>query len=70
VSVYQVEVRGKERTWCINTDISAETAQAWRDDGLTVNKLENTIPAWLPAFVPVGLWCFVQDVFNFRNPWR
>ncbi len=67
---HSVEVRGKRSTWCIDTYITRQTAQDWRDDGLTVHEVLNSIPAWwVDAGLPVGWWCFWQDVFNFKNPW-
>lgn len=66
--LHSVEVRGKGHTWCISTYITRETAAAWRDDGLTVHEIQNTIPDWWPF--DVRIWCFFQDVFNFRNPFR
>jgi hypothetical protein len=68
--LHSVTVRGKGHTWCIDTYITLATAQDWRDDGLEVYETLNTIPKW---YVDLGgsvrLWCFVQDVFHFKNPW-
>lgn len=63
-----MEVRGKTSSWIITGDASREQIDAMRADGLDVGIVENKIPAWV---VDVGLlkpWCFVQDVWNFRNP--
>ncbi len=68
--LHSVEIRGKESTWCIHTYITRDTASAWRADGLTVHEIENTIPDWLVGWFPLRVWCFLQDVFNFRNPFR
>lgn len=41
-----------------------------REDGIRIGIVNNTIPMWA---VDAGLlrpWCFVQDVFNFRNPFK
>ena len=40
----------------------------WRADGVEVYEIENVIPWWAARFPRA--WCFAQDVFNFRNPWR
>lgn len=65
-----VEVRGKEKTWCFSFYGDPKYLPEWRDDGLEVRLVEYSVPMSLPRFVPVQLWCFLQDVFNFRNPWR
>lgn len=41
-----------------------------RSDGLNIIVPENIIPAWV---VDAGLlrpWCFLQDLWNFKNPFR
>lgn len=48
---HSVEVKGRGHTWSVPTYITEQTAQDWRDDGLTVHAIENTIPYWLPS------WC-------------
>lgn len=68
--LHAVVVCGKGSTWVIHTYITKETAQDWRDDGLEVYEVLNTIPAWaVYAGIPVRLWFFVQDIFHFKNPW-
>lgn len=67
---HTVFVRGKEKTWCIETMITPATAQDWRDDGLEVSECLNSIPVWaVNAGIPVRWWFFVQDVIRLRNPW-
>lgn len=66
--LHSVEIRGKAHTWCIETYITRETAADWIADGLTVHEIEYAIPEWWP--LPVSVWCFFQDAFNFRNPFR
>jgi hypothetical protein len=69
--LHSVTVKGSGHTWGIDTYITRETAQDWRDDGLDVVEVMNRIPAWwVHAGLSVRLWCFCQDVFHFRNPWR
>lgn len=66
--LHSVQVRGKQSTWCIDTYITETTAADWRADGLTVHKIENTIPAWVAEIGLARPWCFLQDVFHFKNP--
>lgn len=63
-----IEVRGKRKTWCFSFYGDPKYLADWRADGLTVNVIENTIPMNAP--IPVRWWCFLQDLVNFRNPWR
>lgn len=39
----------------------------WRSAGLDVGEILNVVPAWFPW---PRLWCVLQDLWNFRNPWR
>lgn len=69
--LHQVRVRGKGHTWLIDTYITRENAEVWRQDGIDVVEILNSIPAWwVDAGLSVRFWCFWQDVFHFKNPWR
>jgi len=65
-----VTIRGDQHEWSFCFYGNPKHLDDWLADGLEVALVENTVPAWLPKWVPVRWWCFVQDVFNFRNPWR
>lgn len=63
-------VRGKEKRYGFEFYGDPKYLEEWRADGLDVDEVVNTIPTWV---VRVGLakpWCFLQDVFNFKNPFR
>lgn len=63
-----ISVRGKNHEWAVDWHASQAQIDGMIEDGLDVGIIHNTIPAWV---VDVGLtrpWCFVQDAFNFRNP--
>lgn len=65
-----VTVRGKQREWHIPFRGDTKYLQEWRDDGLEVYVIENSVPAWI---VDIGLlhpYLFLQDAFNFRWPFR
>jgi hypothetical protein len=62
-----ITVRGKQHRWNFHFEGDEKHLQEWRDDGLEVYVVYNSIPLWLPSWA-MKLWCFVQDVFNFRNP--
>lgn len=65
-----ITIRGKHHTWCFDTYIDPQYLEEWRDDEVHIELIENTIPVWVADFGLVRPWCFMQDVFNFRNPWR
>ena len=68
--LHSVVVKGRGHTWIIDTYITKATAQDWRNDGLTVWEVLNTIPKWwVDMGGSVRLWCFVQDVLHLKNPW-
>lgn len=65
-----VNVKGNDKQWSFPFYGDPENIPVWRADGLEVFEIENTIPAWVAAHGLARPWCFVQDVFNLRNPWR
>jgi hypothetical protein len=65
----RVTVRGDRHTWSFRTYQDPRNLAEWRADGLEIVEIENSVPMWLPAGL-TRAWCFAQDVFNFRNPWR
>lgn len=67
-----IEVRGKEKSWSFTFLGDPKYLDEWRADGLEVFELVNTIPAWVAdqGLWAIKLWCFLQDVFNFKNPFE
>lgn len=65
-----VDVRGKQSEWGIPANLSREAIEAMRADGLNIIIPENIIPAWIVDLGLVRPWCFFQDLWNFKNPWR
>jgi hypothetical protein len=65
-----VDVRGKQLEWSVTWNASQEQIDAMRADGIDIWMPENSIPAWV---VDIGLlrpWCFFQDIWNFKNPFK
>lgn len=60
-----ITVRGRSHIWSFNFYGNPKYLEEWRADGLEVDEIVNTIPTWAPP----KLWCFLQDIFNFKNPW-
>jgi hypothetical protein len=63
-----LEIRGKHHLWSIDTAMSQRQIDDMRADGVEVGELIYTIPAWAVEMGLLRPWCFVQDVWNFRNP--
>ncbi len=60
-----LEVKGAEKDWSFTFYDDPKYINEWREDGLEVNEICNTIPEWI---VDIGLskpWIFIQDLFNF-----
>ena len=62
----EVIVRGKLKTWGIESCVSKEQYEEMMDDGVDVNIIVNSIPSWAQELGLTKMWFFVQDVFNFR----
>ena len=65
---YSLTVRSKRSTWSFTIDADPAHVADWRADGLVVDELLNSMPAWLPWWL-VRAWCWAEDILNFRNPW-
>lgn len=64
----QVVVRGKQSQWVFDFYADPKYLKDWRDDGLEVNEVCNTIPEWVVNAGLVRPYVFMQDIFNFKNP--
>lgn len=65
-----VEVRGNDRQWGFQFYGDPKYLNEWRADGLEIYEIENTIPTWVVDLGMTRAWCFCQDIFNFKNPFR
>jgi hypothetical protein len=65
-----IDVRGTHKKWGFVFVGDPKHIDEWRADGLDVNEIENMIPEWVADAGLVRPWCFLQDLLNFRNPWR
>lgn len=65
-----LSVRGKGHSWSFEFYGDPKYLPEWRADGLEIDEVCNTIPLWVADLGLVRSWCFLQDLFNFRNPWR
>lgn len=64
-----VRLHGNRRTWQFEFYGDPKYLAEWRADGLEIYEVCNVIPAWIADLGLTRPWCFLQDVFNFKNPW-
>ena len=65
-----VSVRGHKYTWAFCFYGKPKDIQEWREDGLDVVEIENIIPEWVVTCNLTKFWCFFQDIWNLKNPWK
>ena len=65
-----IAVKGKKSVWGFDFYGDPKHIKEWRDDGLDVVEIENIVPQWAVDFNLVKEWCFLQDLFNHKNPFR
>ena len=67
--LYSLNIRGRHKEWGFPIWADPKHVEDWRADGLNVDEIVNIIPEWwVNAGFSVRLWCFFQDLFNFKNP--
>jgi hypothetical protein len=66
--LYSLEIKGKYKKWSFDVFASEENVKEWKRDGLNLYLVENTVPVYIASLgkYPVKIWCFIQDIFNFR----
>lgn len=65
-----IEVRGHTKRWSFSFYGDPKYIPEWRADGLEVFEIENVAPALVADVGLVSVWCFLQDLWNFKNPFR
>lgn len=66
---FVIHVRGKQHNWSFVFLGDPKHIDDWRADGLKVFEVVNSIPEWAVNLGLTHIWCRMQDVFNFKNPW-
>lgn len=61
-----VEIKGKEKNWSFDFYGDPKYLDEWREDGLEVVEICNTIPLWVHSMGLTSFWIFMQDLFNFK----
>jgi hypothetical protein len=62
----QITVHGERCTWAFDVLGDPKHLPVWREDGLEVEEICNTIPMWVVNAGFTRLWCRVQDLLNFK----
>ena len=65
-----LSVRGKSSEWAVSGEMRQEQIDAMVEDGIEVGIVQNTIPMWVVECGLLRPWCFLQDLWNFKNPVR
>lgn len=65
-----ISVKGKNSVWGFNFYADPKHLKTWRDDGLDVAQIENIVPMWVADYNLVNEWCFLQDLWHFKNPFK
>jgi hypothetical protein len=68
--LYSITIRGNEHTWSFDVMVDPRFVEEWRADGIEIDEICNVIPEWIADLGITRLWCFVQDLFHFRNPFK
>jgi len=65
-----VTVQGNNHLWSFDVVLDTKYLEEYRADGLEVYVIENSFPTWVADIGMVRVWCFFQDIINFKNPFR
>lgn len=68
--LYSLQVRGKSKEWSFDIIANPKHVEDWREDGLEIDEIINRIPEWAVRIGLTKLWIFIQDLYNFRNPFK
>jgi len=64
-----LHVRGDEKSWSFEFYGDPKYIPEWQADGLEVWEVCNVVPEWVVSIGMTRPWVFMQDIFNFKNPW-
>jgi len=65
---YALIIRGKEKEWIFTTFLQPKHIKDYLEDGIQVEEVVNSIPLWAQQLGLTRIWFFIQDLFNFKNP--
>jgi hypothetical protein len=70
IKKYALIIRGKEKEWTFITHADSKYVNDWLEDDLQIEEVVNSIPIWAHDLGLTRIWFFIQDIFNFRNPFK
>lgn len=59
--LYGITVRGKRSTWGFNFWGDECSLEDWRNDGLEIHQICNTVPSWAASLGLTRTWFWLQD---------
>ena len=68
--LHSITVRGKTKEWMFDVYVERKYVKEWQEDGLEIAEVINQIPLWVNDAGLTHIWCFLQDIFNFKNPFK
>jgi len=66
MKLMSIEIKGKHKSWSFPFYGDSKYLNEWREDGLKIDEIVNTIPEWVVDLGLTKVWCFFQDIFNFK----
>lgn len=55
--LYSLDIRGKRKEWCFDIWADPKYVEEWRNDGLVLQEILNTVPMWVADFKLTRIWC-------------
>lgn len=63
-------MRGQKHEWDVQAEMSNEQIADLRAVGHEIGIVENIVPVPVAEAGGTRVWCFMQDLWNFKNPFR
>ena len=67
---YNLIIRGKEHEWTVSVMADPEHVKDWQADGLQLEEVQYSVPAWAVEAGLLKPYIFIYDLFYMRNPFR
>ena len=64
--LFVITVRGKQHEWLFEFEGDPKYWDDWEEDGLDVCLVQNIIPEWVVYAGLTKIYCFLQNIFQFR----
>lgn len=66
---HSITVKAKSgKEYCFDVYINKKDLEQYWEEDLEIYGTINTFPEWVNELNLVRPWCFIQDIFNFKNP--